>query len=57
MSEDLYDPIYAVAVSTGPVTWVIHCEICDEEFGEPTADEIALEELEAAHLSVHGLSR
>ena len=57
MSEDLYDPIYAVAVSTGPVTWVIHCEICDEEVGEPTTDDSALEELEAAHLSVHGLSR
>lgn len=56
MYEDLSVPVYAVAVSTRPVTWVIHCEICDEEFGEPTEDDLVLEELEAEHMKVHGLS-
>lgn len=55
MSEDLYDPIYAVAVSTQPVLWAVHCEICDEEFGEPTEDDEVLEELEVAHKLVHDL--
>lgn len=56
MSEDLFDPVYAVAVCTGPGLWVIRCEICNEEFGEPTEDDEVLEKLEAEHLSMHGLS-
>ena len=55
MYEAISDPIYAVAVSTHPVLWVIYCEICDEEFGEPTENEEVLEELEVAHKLVHDL--
>lgn len=56
MSEELLEAVYSVAVSVGPVEWVVRCEICDEEFGEPTTDEELLDKLEAEHRAVHGLS-
>lgn len=56
MSEELLEAVYSVAVSVGPVEWVVRCEICNEEFGEPTTDEELLDKLEAEHRAVHGLS-
>ena len=49
------DPVYAVAVNTQPVLWVIHCELCNDEIGSPTENESILHLLETEHLSAHGL--
>lgn len=49
------DPVYAVAVNTDPLLWVIHCELCDNEFGDPTDDFKMLDSLETKHLGDHGL--
>lgn len=49
------DQIYAVAVSTQPVLWVIHCEICDDEVGTPTENDSLLELLESEHKKAHNL--
>lgn len=49
------DSVYAVAVNTQPVLWVIHCELCNDEFGSPTDNEAILQLLENEHLSAHGL--
>lgn len=55
MSEDLYDPIYAVAVSTQPEMYVVHCELCDDEFGSPTSEDSLLELIETEHKKAHGI--
>ena len=47
------DSIYAVAVSTQPVLWMIHCEDCDMEFGEPSGDDAYLETVESEHGAFH----
>jgi len=47
--------IYAVAVSTQPVLWMIHCEICDNEFGTPTDKDSLLELIETEHKKAHNI--
>lgn len=55
MSEPISDPIYAVAVDTQPVLWVVHCELCNDEIGTPTDDDELLELFEAEHKKAHNL--
>jgi hypothetical protein len=50
------DFVYAVAVDTQPVLWVVYCEICDEELGAPTESDDLLELLETEHVKAHGLN-
>jgi hypothetical protein len=47
------DSIYAVAVSTQPVLWMVYCEDCDMEFGEPSQDDAYLETIESEHKAFH----
>lgn len=47
--------IYAVAVSTQPVLWMIHCEICDNEVGTPTDKDSLLELIETEHKKAHNI--
>ena len=49
--------IYAVAVGTQPLLWTIHCELCDEELHEGTADEKLLNKLELSHKKYHNLNK
>jgi hypothetical protein len=56
MSEPVSEPIYEVAVSTDPLLWVIHCELCNEEFGTPTDSDSLLELFETEHKKAHGLN-
>lgn len=49
------DPIYAVAVSTQPVLWIIHCELCEDEIGTPTDEDSLLELIETEHRKAHNL--
>lgn len=53
MSDDL---VYAVAVGTQPLMWVVHCEVCNDEFGSPTDDDALLELVETAHKKTHVLT-
>lgn len=49
------DYIYAVAVSTRPAEWVIYCEICDDNIGNHSSDDIYLDTVEVEHAGFHGL--
>lgn len=49
------EAIYEVAVSTDPLLWVIHCELCNDEFGVPTDDDSLLALTEDEHKQVHNL--
>lgn len=55
MEQISSDSIYAVAVDFNPILWVVHCEICDEEFGNPTANDEELEDTENEHRKSHNL--
>jgi len=45
--------VYAVAVSVDPVLWMVHCETCNMEFGEPSQDDAYLDNLESEHEAFH----
>lgn len=55
MSEPTSDLIYEVAVSTDPLLWVIHCELCNDEIGTPTDSDSLLQLIEVEHKKAHGL--
>lgn len=42
-----------VAVDSGPMKWVVWCEICDEALTEPTENDEVVEALEADLLTNH----
>lgn len=49
------DNVYAVAVNTRPLQWVIYCEICDENIGDHSDNDIYLDAVENEHSLFHGL--
>ena len=42
-----------VAVDTGPVVWVVQCEICDDIVSEETTDGNLADQYEFEHRKLH----
>lgn len=47
------DPIYTVAVSSGPILWAVQCDLCDDIVTESTTDDDLVDKWEEEHRDYH----